>query len=484
MRQRSTASSKVAKARSRRAKTLKALRHRRSLGSETETEVARLTRERDEALERLSEALEQQTATSDVLRFISGSPGDLQPVFEAMLANATRLCEAKFGVLFRSEGDALRAVALHNAPLAYAEERRRNPIIRPNPKTALGRAVASKQTVHTADMLKESNLKESNYFDAPSDHTAAQITKLGGARTVLAVPMIKDGELIGVLVIYRQEVRSFTEKQIALVENFAAQAVIAIENARLLNELRQRTEDLSKSLEQQTATSEVLKVISSAQGELQPVFDAILENATRICQASFGNLILYDGKIFYRVALYNAPAAWAEDSHKDPRRTRDQAPLLYRLADTKALVHVADILAEAPNDTLNKFTGARSLLIVPMLKGDELVGGVGIYRQEVSPFSEKQIALLKNFASQAVIAIENARLLNELRQSLQQQTATADVLKVISRSTFDLQAVLNTLVESAARLCEADIATMHRQEGTNYRAIANYGGPPVTEKQA
>ena len=479
MRQRSTASSKVAKARSRKAKTLKAVRHCRSLGSDTETKVARLTRERDEALERLSEALEQQTATSDVLRVISGSPGDLQPVFGAMLANATRLCEAKFGVLFRSEGDALRTVAMHGAPLAFVEERRRNPIIRPNPKTTLGRAVATKQTVHITDILKETN-----YFDAPSGYTAAEVTKLGGARTLLAVPMIKDGELIGALVIYRQEVRPFTEKQIALVENFAAQAVIAIENARLLNELRQRTEDLSKSLEQQTATSEVLKVISSAQGELQPVFDAILENATRICQASFGNLILYDGKIFYRVALYNAPAAWAEDSHKDPRRTRDQAPLLYRLADTKALVHVADILAEAPNDTLNKFTGARSLLIVPMLKGDELVGGVGIYRQEVKPFSEKQIALLKNFASQAVIAIENARLLNELRQSLQQQTATADVLKVISRSTFDLQAVLNTLVESAARLCEADIATMHRQEGTNYRAIANYGGPPVTEKQA
>jgi len=173
-----------------------------------------LTRDRDEALERLSEALEQQTATSEVLRVISSSPGELPLVFQVILEHATRLCEAKFGVVFRSEGDALRAVALHGTPLAYVEERRRNPIIRPNPKTTLGRAVASKQTVHTADVLKEPN-----YFDAQSGYTAAQLTKLGGARTVLAVPMIKDGELIGAIVIYRQEVRPFTEKQNVRVGN-------------------------------------------------------------------------------------------------------------------------------------------------------------------------------------------------------------------------------------------------------------------------
>ena len=242
--------------------------------------------------------------------------------------------------------------------------------------------------------------------------------------------MLKGDVIIGVIVIRRIKVQPFTDRQIELLTNFAAQAVIAIENTRLLNELRQRTDDLTELVQQQTATSEVLKVISSAQGELQSVFDAILENATQICEANFGNLTLYDGEVFRRVALYNPPPAWASDRQREPRRTRDQAPLLYRLADTKALVHVADVVAEVPGDTINKFTGARSLLIVPMLKGDELVGGVGIYRQEVRPFNEKQIALLQNFASQAVIAIENTRLLNELRQrtddlteSLEQQTA-------------------------------------------------------------
>jgi two-component system, NtrC family, sensor kinase len=242
------------------------------------------------------------------------------------------------------------------------------------------------------------------------------------------------------------------------VTNFAAQAVIAIENARLLNELRE-------SLQQQTATAHVLQVVSSSPGELEPVFKAMLENAVRICEASFGNLLLYEGDVFRHVALHNAPKAWAADSERDPVPPRRSARILYRVADTRQVAHVADIAAENPDEPIAKIAGARTLLIVPMLKENDLIGAIAIYRQEVRPFNDKH-------------AIENTRLLNELRESLQQQTATADVLKVISRSTFDLKAVLNTLVESAARLCEADQATIARQIGGVFYRAEGYGFSP------
>src|SRR5262249_22928273 len=309
--------------------------------------------------------------------------------------------------------------------------------------------------------------------------------ELGGIRTLLVVPMIKNDALMGAIVIFRQEVRPFTDKQIELVTNFAAQAVIAIENTRLLNELRQRTDDLSESLEQQTATSEVLQVISSSPGELEPVFKAILENATRICGAKFGTLWLRDTDGLRAAALHGAPPAWADQIAQKPVfRPGPHAPIA-RVLEHRQAVQVADLRAErayAEGDPIVVHTadlaGVRTLLGVPMLKEEEPIGVIGIYRDEVKLFTDKQVEVVSTLANRAVIAIENVRWLTDLRESLQQQTATADMLKVISRSTFDLQAVLDTLTESAARLCRADRAAIRLAKDGAYHHVASYGFTP------
>ena len=449
MRRRSRAGDERAKSQRHKAVTPKRRSAPESVGHETE--LARLTRERDEALER-------ETATAEVLRLISKSPGDLELVFRTILEDATRICDAKFGTLSRFDGKMFNFAADVGSTPEFVEfERRRGPF-QPTPGSHLERVMRTKRVSHTADYAAEG--------------VASPPVTLGGARSTVDVPMLKDNELIGVLSIYRQEVRPFTDKQIELLQNFAAQAVIAIENTRLLNELRE-------SLEQQTATSEVLQVISSSPGELGPIFQAMLENAVRICAAKFGSLFRFDGEHFHFAAEVGTPLEYADFE----RRRGPIKPLpggqLERVMRTKQVCRTDDYAAEAVLGHAATLGGARSTAIAPMLKDDVLAGAIIIYRQEVRPFTDKQISLLTNFAAQAVIAIENARLLSELKQSLQQQTATADVLKVISRSTFDLQTVLNTLTESAARLCEADMASMHRQEGTNYHAVATYGGPPA-----
>jgi len=369
------------------------------------------TRELAEARGHLSEALERQTATSEILQVISSSPGDLQPVFETILANATRICEAKFGSMYLSEGDAVRIVAMHNAPPSFAEERRRNPLIRPSPDTTFGRALATKQTVQIADVQNEPA-----YVNAPSGFTGAQLAKLAGARTVVVVPMLKESDLVGVIIIYRQEVRPFTDTQIELVSNFARQAVIAIESTRLLNELRE-------SLQQQTATSEVLQVISSSPGELEPVFQAMLSNAVRVCEAKFGSLYLYDGDRFHVGALHNAPPAWAEFRRREPVFHPPPGTGLAQMVATKRTFQTLDMTLERGYLDRNpiivasvELGGFRTALAVPMVKDDKLAGVISVYRQEVRPFTDKQIALVTNFAAQAVIAVENTRLLNELRQ--------------------------------------------------------------------
>jgi GAF domain-containing protein len=420
----------------------------------------------------LTEALEQQTATAEILRVISSSPTDVQPVYDSIVERAARLCGAEVSLVARLEGEWIHVGAVYGTSVAGTDALRRTYPMRPGAEGATARAIRDSAITHIPDVLTDRAF------------TIRDAALTAGFRAVLSVPMLRDGRAIGAISIGRAEAGEFSIEQVNLLRTFADQAVIAIENVRLFKELEGRNRDL-------TATSEILRVISSSPTDVQPVFDTILESATRLCAAENGILFQYVDGVFHTVACRGLSAEAEAAFRGQPARPGPQSGLGRMLAERRP-VHVEDVtddVAYRLGDPLRMRTatllGARTAMWLPLLKNDVVIGALAIYRREVRPFADKQIELIRTFADQAVIAIENVRLFKELdtrnaelTDTLARQTATGEVLRAISRAQTDAKPVFDIIAESAVRLCAARVSTVTRFDGEWVHLEAVYGPNP------
>jgi GAF domain-containing protein len=451
--------------------TLKCLAERSVL----DVQLAELLTEAQKKDKALTESLEQQTATSEILRVISQSQTDVQPVFDTIAANARKLCEATFGSVLTFDGELIHLAAVEGYSPEWLEAANRTYPMLPSRGGATARAILTRAVVYLPDVR------------ADPEYRLQTLAEAGGQRSALCVPMLHDGSPIGAITVTGAEPGMFTENQIAMLQTFADQAVIAIENTRLFNELQTRNRDLSESLEQQTATSEILRVISQSQRDVHPVFEAIAANARKLCRATTGSVNTFDGKLIHLAADDGHTPEGLEAIRQTHPRLPTASGASGRAILTRSAVYIPDVREDAkyPLQSIADTAGFRSVVAVPMLRESNPIGVISVTAAEPRMFSERQIAMLETFADQAVIAIENTRLFNELQtrnrdltESLERQTATSDILRVISQSQRDVQPVFETIAANARRLCEAAFGAVYTFDGELIQHAAADGYSP------